>query len=77
VAALDTWQRWANGDTITVETLRDTVQILTGPAGTDRGEHHRALGKATGTWAGNAGIDLDIADRPPPTPEHTGPELGL
>ncbi len=77
VAALDTWQRWATGDTITVEKLRDTVQILAGAPGTDRGEHHRALGQVIETWAGTAGIDLHIADRPPPTLEHSGPELGL
>ena len=35
VAAVDTWQRWANGDTITVEQLHDTVEILTAAHGTD------------------------------------------
>ena len=76
-AALDTWQRWASGDTITVEKLRNTVRILTGASGSDRWEHHRALGQVIQTWASTAGLDLHLADRPPPSVEPAGPELGL
>ena len=39
-------------------------------------EQHRALGHAIQTWADTAGLDLHIADRRPPTLEHTGPEFG-
>ena len=76
MAALDTWQRWANGDTITVDKLRDTVLILAGAPGTDHWEHHGALGQIIETWAGTAGLDFHISHRRPPTLEHTGPELG-
>jgi hypothetical protein len=78
VVALDTWQRWANGDTITVDQLRDTVEVLTTAAhGPEHGEQQRALGHVLQTWAGAAGIDLQIADRRPPALQRTGIELGL
>ena len=77
VAALDTWQRWANGDTITVEGLRDTVEALTTGHGTEHDGQHRALGHAIQTWAGTAGVDLHLADRQPPPLHQTGLELGL
>ncbi len=73
MAALDTWHRWANGETITVDQLHDTVEVLSAP----HGEHHRALGHVLRTWAGTAGIDLHIADRRPPALQRTGIELGL
>jgi hypothetical protein len=77
VAALDTWQRWANGDTITVDGARATVQVLIATRGTVGAEQHRALGNAIQAWAGAGGIDLKPAVRQPPTLERTGPELGL
>jgi conjugative relaxase-like TrwC/TraI family protein len=77
VAAVDTWQRWANGDTITVHELHDAVDVLTASNGTEHGEQHRALGNAIQAWAGAARIDLKLAVRQPPTPERWGPELGL
>ena len=77
VAALDTWQRWANGETIGVDKLRDTVEVLTAENRAEHGEQHRALGHVLQTWAGSAGIDLHIADRRPPALQHTGIELGL
>ncbi|MBA3289469.1 MAG: relaxase domain-containing protein [Acidimicrobiia bacterium] len=76
-AALVAWQRWASGDTITATKLRDTVHTLGGTTGTDRGDHHRALAQVIQTWAATAGLDLHIADRRPPTLEHSGPELRL
>ena len=73
VAALDTWQRWANGDTITVDQLRVTVEMLTAA----EGEQHRALGHLVRAWAGTAGIDLQIADRRQLEVQRPGVELGL
>ena len=72
--ALDTWQRWANGDTITNERLRDSVEVLTAADGT---EQHTVLGHVLQTWADTAGIDLHIADRRPPALQHAGIELDL
>ena len=77
VATVDTWQRWANGDTITVQELHDAVEVLTASNGTELGGQHRALGNAIQAWAGTAGIDLKLTVREPPTLERTGPELGL
>ena len=77
VTALDTWQRWSNGDAVAVEQLRDTVEVLTAAHGTGHDEQHRVLGHALQSWAGNAGIDLQLADRRPPALQHTGLELGL
>ena len=72
-AALDTWQRWANGDTITVDQLRITVEILTAA----HGQQHRALGHIVHAWAGTAGIDLQIADPRQLEAQRPGIELGL
>ena len=77
VAALDTWQRWANGGTIGVDQLRDTVEVLTAENRAGHGEQHRALDHVLQTWAGTAGIDLHVADRRPPALQRTGIELGL
>ena len=77
VAALDTWQRWANGDTITVDGAGDTVEVLIAARGIVDAEKYRALGNANQARAGTAGIDLKLAVRQPPTLERTGPELGL
>lgn len=77
VAALDTWQRWANDDTVTIQQLHDTVEVLTAGHGSSYSEQHRVLGHVIRTWAATAGIDLQIADRRPPAVQHTGIELGL
>lgn len=68
----EAWQRWAEGDTITVDKLRDSVEVLTAVQATLRGELYRALGQALHTWAHNEGIDLRSTDRRPPAPHHTG-----
>ena len=77
VAALDTWQRWANGETISFDRLRATVADLTGAHRSEHSEKHCALGHVLQAWAGTTGIDLHPADRQPPALQHTGIELGL
>ena len=76
MAAVDTWQRWANGDTLTVEQLHDTVEILTAATEPD-GEQHQALGHVIQTWADTAGLDLHLTDPRAPTMQPTGIELEL
>ncbi|MBA3288251.1 MAG: relaxase domain-containing protein [Acidimicrobiia bacterium] len=77
VTALDTWQRWANGDTISVQQLRDTAEILTDAHRTDHDEQYRVLGNALQAWAGTAGIDLHMTDPQPSALRRMGIELGL
>jgi hypothetical protein len=77
VAAIDMWQRWANGDTISGEQLRDTVETLTAAHGTDHGQQHWALGHAIQTWAGTANLDLHLTDPRAPAMQPAGMELGL
>jgi hypothetical protein len=77
VAAVDTWQRWAKGDTITVEQLHDTVKTLTNAGGAANRERHQALGHAIQSWADTAGLDLHLTDSRALTMQPTGIELEL
>ena len=77
IAALDTWRRWASGDTVNVNGLRDAIEVLTAADRTGHDDRHRVLGHVLQTWAGTAGIDLQIADRRPPALQRTGIELAL
>ncbi len=74
VTALDTWEHWANGDTMTVTALAAAVTTLTKPQVDDR---LRALGDAMLAW----GAAADLWHQPPlphrPTLEQNGLELGL
>ena len=76
VAALETWRRWAIGDTVNVNDLRDAVGVLAAADRTGHDERHRGmLGSILQTWAGPAGVDLQIADRRPPALQRTGIEI--
>ena len=70
--ALDTWRRWALGDSIDVMPLGGAVDTLRSAGG-----HCRALAQAVQEWSGNAGIHLPVPGSVTTTVEVAGPELGL
>ena len=67
--ALETWGRWAAGDTLDTNHLGAAVDILitgTGP----NSNHYRALGRHVQQWAAGAGIDrLTLATAPSDVPD--------
>ena len=65
VDALDTWRRWAWGDSIDVQPLGEAVDTLVSAGG-----HYRALAQAVQEWSGHAGIRLR---QPRTTHPDTGP----
>ncbi len=69
VVALDTWRRWAWGDSIDVKTLDDAVDTLMSAGG-----HYRALARVVQEWSENAGIRLSRSELATPTPD-PGPSL--
>ena len=76
VAALHTWQRWADGETIPTEQLTGAIQALT-TRGHGRDAHIRDLANAMTAWAGGAGISLHLAESRGREVELARPELGL
>jgi hypothetical protein len=76
IDALDTWRRWAWGDSINTGPLADTVHTLIHTGGDDDGRF-RALAQTIQDWAVDADIHLPGAAPPIATPLHiSGPELG-
>ena len=74
--ALDTWRRWAWGDSIDVQTLSGAVDTFLAAAGHQDGRY-RTLGQAVQHWAIDAGMRLPAPESAAPTLEVAGPELGL
>ena len=74
VTALDTWEHWANGDTVTVSALAAAVTTLTKPGVDDR---LHALGDTMLACADAADLWHQLRRPQPPTLEHKGLELGL
>jgi DNA transposition AAA+ family ATPase len=77
VEALDTWGRWAGGDTMNVQRLGDAVEQLNVNRRDQHADRFRALGEAVRGWAGDAGIDLGTAPQRSRTLDRAGPELGM
>jgi conjugative relaxase-like TrwC/TraI family protein len=78
VETLNTWRRWARGDTVNLQQLGDTIAKLTSHS--RRGEHAdqlRALGQAARACADDAGIDGPTSGRHTRTHKRAGPDLGL
>jgi hypothetical protein len=76
LGALDTWSRWANGDTINVEQLGDAVHTLLEATGEVASRYH-VLGQTLQHWVTDAGVRRTKPDSAIRTLEVAGPELGL
>ena len=74
--ALDTWRRWAWGDSIDVQHLGATVEILLDATG-EHVARYGTLGHAVQQWAVDAGIFMPVRESGTLAPEVAGPELGL
>jgi hypothetical protein len=73
---LDTWHRWAAGDTVDTNHLGAAIDRLitaTGP----HANHARALGQLVQQWAASAGIDRPTPEPPRLTVQIAGPDLGF
>jgi chromosome segregation ATPase len=74
LAALDTWQHWAKGDTVKISELAVAVAALTEP-NVDHRLH--ALGDSLLAWADAAGLEHHLLRPQRATLRRTGLELGL
>jgi hypothetical protein len=73
VNALDTWWRWANGDSIRTERLAEVVDILV-DAGGDHAGRYRLLGQAIEQFCRDAGTHLPSLEPEPPAVAPNGLE---
>ena len=76
VAALDTWQRWANGHHVDTNDLRAAVDTLTTMDGSDR-PFAEALAGSLQQWAIHNHVDLTAHARPAPAIQPAGIEIEL
>ena len=76
VDALETWRRWANGQPVTVERLREVVATLAADRSPYQA-HSRALDGTIDRWASSHDIDLRPRQRIGLDRSRVGPDLGL
>ena len=76
VAALDTWQRWANGHHVDTNDLRAAVDTLNSMDGSER-PYAEALVGSLQQWAIHNHVDLTAHPRPAPAIQTAGIEIEL
>jgi conjugative relaxase-like TrwC/TraI family protein len=78
VDSLDTWGRWARGDTISIQQVGEAVMQLTSVDRRDeRADQFLTLGQAIQDWADRADIELPAAHRFGRSLDPAGLKLGL
>ncbi|MBA3641806.1 MAG: hypothetical protein H0W53_21580, partial [Acidobacteria bacterium] len=79
--ALGTWTRWARGDDVSSEQLRDSAVTVDTHARTSNQINVRHVAEAVRLWAVNAGVEWThpstIEHHRPAVLRHSGPDLGL
>ena len=76
VAALDTWQHWANGGRVQVDDLREAVETLDSAPGRDSA-FTKALADSLQQWAHHHRVDLGARTEPELAIRPAGLELEL
>jgi conjugative relaxase-like TrwC/TraI family protein len=76
VDTLATWRRWANGQPVTIERLRELAATLAADR-TPHEAHSRALYETINRWANTHGVDLQPQRALERTRSRVGPELAL
>ena len=77
VAALETWQTWANGEPINLNDLAAAVQTLNDPKLLAGAPGYGVLGDAITRWASDTGLQQQLIRQQSPSVALPGLDLGL